>query len=117
MKFFEESAKSFTKAAKSHTKAQIKTKATAKLKENFETDFTFKNGVLLTTFRKNGEIVTGNKRNTIDTGETRDSITLAWLGDTLTVKSDSPDYVYVMYGFVTTQGRIVPGRREELFTL
>jgi hypothetical protein len=117
VKFFEESAKSFAKAAKSHTKAQIKTRATAKLKENFKTEFTFSNGVLLTTYRKNGEIVSGNRRNTVDTGETMDSVSLTWTGDTLTVKSDSPDYVYVMYGFVTTQGRIVPGRREEIFTL
>lgn len=117
MKFFQNAAKSFAKEAKASVKRDMKRNASAKIRDNFATEFTFTNGVFLTTFRQNGNVVEGNTRDTIDTGALKDSISVEWSGDTLKITSDSPYYAYVMYGYVTTKGRIVPPRIQELTTL
>jgi hypothetical protein len=104
------------KIVKNYKKQALKT-ARQQIPDNFQEVFTFKDGQFGTTFRHNGDVVQGNTRDTIDTGDLRNGLKFEWRSNTLYVTSDVDYLPYVLYGFVTRGGRLIPPRVLELLDL
>jgi phage gpG-like protein len=92
---------------------QVKREAERQVKQNFETAYDF-GGDLGYTFRRNGTIVDGSTRDTVDTGAMRDSVEMEWKGNKLMINIGEDYSSFVLFGYVTKTGNVIPPRPQLL---
>jgi hypothetical protein len=94
-------------------KAKIKKEAVAQIDANFREVRNNAPG-FGKTIRRNRSVVEGSKRDAVDLGNLVESLTYEWRGDTLYVVADSDYFEYVIDGFVSKTGKIIPTREHLL---